>query len=242
MEEDIYITFEEYLSNQMSEEDRKKFEEQLALDPEMSNKLQIYVRWTEFLEGNFSKETEAFKTNLKSISKEHFSKTTHFGKPKVIPLFSKWFAVAASVVLFCSIWFFMQSNEPNYVEYNQHEKAYFTARSEGVAILKEAQDAFNTQAYESAVGYFEQIPQANRNEEINLYYAIALLEVNKFEQAETLLQAIKSGNSVYKEKAIWYLGLSKLKQKDYSSCKQLLEVLPESADDYNKAQEILEKL
>ncbi len=235
----MYFAFEQYLGNEMNLEDRAAFEKKLLEDTYWKESFELYQQTHQFLKTKFSGETAAFKQNLKQIALENQSNKN---SSKIVPMYSKWFAVAATVVLFCSIWFFMQSNEPKYVEYNQHEKAYFTARSEGVAILKEAQDAFNTKAYESAVGYFEQIPQANRNEEINLYYAIALLEVNKFEQAETLLQAIKSGNSVYKEKAIWYLGLSKLKQKDYSSCKQLLEVLPESADDYNKAQEILEKL
>lgn len=235
----MYFAFEQYLGNEMNLEGRAVFENKLLEDVYWKENFELYQQTYQFLKTKFSGETVAFKQNLKQIALENQSNKN---RSKIVPMYSKWFAVAATVVLFCSIWFFMQNNEPKYVEYNQHEKAYFTERSEGVAILKEAQDAFNTKAYENAVGYFEQIPQANRNEEINLYYAIALLEVNKFEQAETLLQAIKSGNSVYKEKAIWYLGLSKLKQKDYSSCKQLLEVLPESADDYNKAQEILEKL
>ena len=235
----MYFAFEQYLGNEMSLEEKAAFENKLLEDVYWKENFELYQKTHHFLKNKFSNETVAFKQNLKQIALENQSNKN---RSKIVPMYSKWFAVAATVILFCSIWFFMQSNEPNYVEYNQHEKAYFTERSEGVAVLKEAQDAFNTKAYENAVGYFEQIPQGNRNEEINLYYAIALLETNKFEQAEALLQAIKSGNSVYKEKAIWYLGLSKLKQKDYSSCKQLLEALPESADDYSKAQEILEKL
>ncbi|MCO6161987.1 tetratricopeptide repeat protein [Flavobacterium sp. NRK F7] len=239
MQEEMYFAFEQYLGNEMNLEEKAAFENKLLEDTYWKENFELYQQTHQFLKNKFSSKTVAFKQNLKLIALENQSNKNSL---KIIPMYSKWFAVAATVVLFCSIWFFMQSNEPNYIEYNQHEKAYFTERSEGVAVLKEAQDAFNAKAYESAVGYFEQIPHANRNEEINLYHAIALLETNKFEQAEALLQTIKSGNSVYKEKAIWYLGLSKLKQKDYTSCKQLLEGLPESADDYSKAQEILEKL
>ena len=242
MKEDIYITFEDYLSNQMSEEVKKKFEEQLALDPEMSNKLQVYVRWTEFLEGNFSKETEAFKTNLKSISKEHFSKTTNSDKSKVIPLNSKWFAIAATIVVFISIWFFTQNGTPEYTDYNQHERAYFTERSEGDIHLKAAQEAFNNQDYENAIVNFQQVSNENFGEEAQLFYGVALIETNQFEKAEVILEPIQGGDSVYKEKAIWYLGLSKLKQKKFEECKMTLETLPKEAEDYDKAQEIITNL
>ena len=242
MEEDIYITFEDYLSNQMSEEDRKKFEEQLALDPEMSNKLQVYVRWTEFLEGNFSKETTDFKNNLSRIAKQHISGTTNSDKSKVIPLNSKWFAIAATIVVFISIWFFTQNGTPEYTDYNQHERAYFTERSEGDIHLKVAQEAFNNQDYEKAIVNFQQVSNENFGEEAQLFYGVALIETNQFEKAEVILEPIQGGDSVYKEKAIWYLGLSKLKQKKFEECKMTLETLPKEAEDYDKAQELIRKL
>lgn len=242
MKEDIYITFEDYLSNQMSEEVKKKFEEQLALDPEMSNKLQVYVRWTEFLEGNFSKETTDFKNNLSRIAKQHSSGTINSNKSKVIPFNSKWFAIAATIVVFISIWFFTQNGTPEYTDYNQHERAYFTERSEGDIHLKAAQEAFNNQDYENAIVNFQQVSNENFGEEAQLFYGVALIETNQFEKAEVILEPIQGGDSVYKEKAIWYLGLSKLKQKKFEECKMTLETLPKEAEDYDKAQEIIRNL
>ena len=48
--------------------------------------------------------------------------------------------------------------------------------------------------------------------------------------------------SIYKNKAIWYLALSKLKQKDFTACKEILLTLPKSSEDYDNAQKILNKL
>lgn len=60
--------------------------------------------------------------------------------------------------------------------------------------------------------------------------------------ADGILTKIAQGNSVYKDKAIWNLALSKLKQKDLESCKKILNRLPKDADNYIKAKELLKKL
>ncbi|NJM80260.1 MAG: tetratricopeptide repeat protein [Flavobacterium sp.] len=242
MKEDMYIAFENYLQNEMTVEEQNNFESQLQNDADFKEKFELYKQTAQFLETKFSKETEVFKSNLKSISKEYVSKEVNLGKPKVIPLFSKWYAVAATVVIFISVWFFMQNSTPEYGNYNQHEKAHFTERSEVNENLKLAQEAFNAKEYEKALGFFESISKENLSEEGNLFYAISLLETNQYEKSEAILENLKDGNSVYKEKAIWYLGLSKLKQKKYEECKTILETLSNNAEDYDKAQQIIKKL
>lgn len=242
MQEDMYIAFENYLLNQMTVEDKIEFEKQLQNDADFKDKFELYKQTTQFLETKFSKEAEDFKANLKSISKEYVSKEPNLVKPKVIPLFSKWYAIAATVVVFISVWFFMQNTTPEYENYNQHENAHFTERSEGNENLKLAQEAFNNKEFQKAVDSFEKITNENLAEEGNLFYAISLLETNQYDKSDAILENLKDGNSVYKEKAIWYLGLSKLKQKKFQDCKLVLETLSKDTEDYDKAQEILRKL
>ena len=107
---------------------------------------------------------------------------------------------------------------------------------------KRIEDAFNNKEYDKAVANFEKVTKEELGVEGNLFYAISLIEVNQFDKAEAILIGINEGGSVYKEKAIWYLGLSKLKQKKYEECKVILETLTNDAEDYDKAQEILKKL
>ncbi|WP_445455964.1 tetratricopeptide repeat protein [Flavobacterium sp. HNIBRBA15423] len=242
MQEDMYVIFENYLLNQMTIEDKMEFENQLLSDADLNEKFQLYKQLTQFLESKFSKETDDFKNNLKIISKQHVSKEENLDKSKVVPIYSKWFAIAATVVVFISVWFFMQNSTPKYGDYNQHEKAYFTERSEGNANLKLAQDAFNEKEYQKAIVYFEKITNKDLGEEGNLFYAISLIEANQYNKAEAILQNIKEDNSVYKEKSIWYLGLLKLKQKKYDECKEILETLSKEAEEYDKAQEIVKKI
>ena len=81
-----------------------------------------------------------------------------------------------------------------------------------------------------------------KNPELHYFYAIALIETNDYAKAETLLKEIKSGTSVYKEKATWYLALSNLKQKKLEECKIYLKQIPTDAEDYDNAQKLLKRL
>lgn len=242
MQEEVYIVFEQYLQNEMTVEEKLNFENQIQNDTVLNERFELYKAANQFLETKFSKETEDFKANLKAISKENTTKEVILGKPKVIALYSKWFAIAATVVVFISIWFFMQNETPEYGNYNQHEKAYFTERSEGDIHLKAAQEAFNSGKYGKAITDFEKVSNEDFGDEAHLFYAISLIEVNQFEKAEAILMEINKGTSVYKEKAIWYLGLSNLKQKKYEECKVILETLSNDAEDYEKAKRILKNI
>ena len=105
-----------------------------------------------------------------------------------------------------------------------------------------AQDAFNAQKYKTAIPHFEAVLKANKSPEIQYFYAVSLLEDNQFQKAETNLLELKSGTSIYKNKATWYLALSKLKQEDYDSCKIILQSIPDDFEDYDQVQELLNDL
>lgn len=239
MNDELYISFESYLNNQMLPEERKALEEKLQNDADLKEKFDIYQNWTNYLENKFDSETIAFKENLKSISKENFTEK-EVKKSKVINFKPFYYAVAASVVLALGTWFMMQGT-PEYGDYNQHENAFFVERSVGDTNLNEAQKAFNDKDYKKTVLAFEKV-QNLTNPELQYFYAIALIETNDFTKAEILLNTIKSESSVYKEKAVWYLALSNLKQNKLDECKMYLNQLSPDAEDYEKAQKLLKDL
>mgnify|MGYP003474445742 CR=1 FL=1 len=69
-----------------------------------------------------------------------------------------------------------------------------------------------------------------------------ILQKEAFQKAENNLAELKSGTSIYKNKATWYLALSKLKQKDYKTCKEILLTIPDDYEDYDQVQELLSEL
>ncbi|MCZ8196155.1 MAG: tetratricopeptide repeat protein [Flavobacterium sp.] len=241
MNEELYILFENYINNELSEKEKIDFENQLQNDASIREKLIIYKELNGFLESKFSKESIDFKKNLETISKSNFSEDKKY-ETKVISFKPYYFAIAASIVLVIGTWFMMQNSMPNYNDYNQHEDAYFTERGDIIKNLKLAQDAFNAKNYSEAITNFEIVLKSHKRPEIEFYYAVSLLEVDKFTESEAIFNNLKSGTSIYKDKSTWYLALSCLKQKKYEETKEFLKQIPEDAEDYAKAEKLLDAL
>ena len=240
MNEEMYILFDNYLNDELSVEEKEVFENQLKTDSVVAEKFEIYKTTTAFLEDKFSEETIDFKKNLEAISKQNFSETTP-KSPKVIQLKPWYYAVTASVVVFLGVWF-LQGGNPEYGDFNQHEQAYFSERGDQAENLKLAQEAFNSKNYKEAIVYFEKVTKEYDRAEVRYFYAISLLEENDFSKAENILQELNNGTSIYKDRALWYLALSKLKQEKPNECKTILQKIPVEAEDYKKAKKLLKRL
>lgn len=239
MNEELYMGFESYLANEMPAEEKILFEEKLQNDAKFKEQFNLYKETTQFLSHKFSAQTIDFKDNLKSISKEHFADTNQ-SKSKVIAFKPWYYAVAACLIIALGIFTFT-NNDPKYGDYSQHESAHFVERGDADINMKDAQEFFNTKQYQKAIVSFEKIEDLT-NPELQYFYAIALIETDHYRNAELYLNNIKSGTSVYKEKANWYLALSNLKQKKIEECKTYLNQIPAEAEDYPKAQKLLKDL
>ncbi len=242
MEEKDYILFDDYLNGTLSVNDKKAFEEQLKVEAEFNESFLNYKELSGFLENKFENEqsSQAFEENLKSISNTHFNKDEV--KEKVIK-FKPWqYAIAASVAILFGVFIF-SGDSATYNDFSNHNSISLTVRGENDVLLSKAEKAFNEKDFENANLYFDQILDADHgNIEIQLYKAISLIEINKFNTAYKLLANISEGASVFKYKAMWYMALGKLKQEDYNACERILNKIPEEADEYNKAKKLLRKL
>ena len=239
MSEEKYIVFDQYLQGKLSGEALLDFENQLSENPELASELETFKEVQMQLETKFgfAADRKAFETNLKNISVAHFKE----GKSKVISLKPLAYLVAASVMFLLGLFLFNPS-KPSFEEYNQYENAYLTERGDEIKDLKQAETAFNTKDYKTAIPLFESILKTNKTVEIQYFYGISLLENNQIDKAEAVFNEIKSGNSVYKNKAIYGLALAKLKQEDYEGCQEILLTIPSDYEDYDKVQELLGKL
>lgn len=240
MKEQTYIEFESYINNEMTSEEKTIFEIKLQNEPDLKENLDLYKETTDFASHKFSTERNAFQENLKVISAIKSSETKNKNS-KIISLRNMIYAVAAVFVLFFGIQLF-QNNTPEYFEYNQHENATFVERGNVIEALKLAQDAFNTKDYKQAIIQFEIVLKEYPRPAVQYFYAISLLEENRFADSELVLNQLIKGKTIYKNTATWYLALSKLKQKEYVACKTVLLTIPEDYEDYDKVKELLGKL
>lgn len=240
MNEERYILFDQYLQGELTIDERNSFEKQLSEDHEFSSEFETFKEAQLRLKNKFEyeEEREAFKANLKTISDKHFNTS----KPKVIGLNAWYFAAAASVVILFGLFFFNYNQNPAFEDYNHPEQASFTERGEAKETLKQAETAFNERKYSEAIPLFEAILKENKTPEVQYFYGVSLLEESQYKKAEAVFNELKSGTSVYKEKAKWNLALSKLKQKDYKGCKEILQTISEDYENYDDVQNLLEDL
>ncbi|CAH8281294.1 hypothetical protein EV196_101375 [Mariniflexile fucanivorans] len=243
MDDQDYILFENYLLDELSETEKDAFETRLKTDSKFNESFNTYKELSSFLEHKFQNEatSTAFQNNLKNISKTYFEKQD---APIKVISFKPWqFVAAASVLLLIGITLFNTFSSPVYEDFANHNAISLTVRGEQDALLNTAENAFNTKDFTKADEAFKSLMLIDKdNAELQFYRAISSLELNKFDTAESLLIALSKGQSAYKNKAIWYLALSKLKQKEYDDCVEILKTIPEEAEDYNAAQKLIKKL
>ncbi|MGS2739094.1 tetratricopeptide repeat protein [Sinomicrobium sp. M5D2P17] len=244
MEEQDYILFEDYVSGTLSEEEKQKLEERLRYDDELKESLTLYKEASAYLDRTFGKleDTETFRNKVSDISKEYFLKDME--PRKGLRKLKLWqIAVAASVLVILGIFFSRRISIPVYEDYADYPQLSLAMRGEGNTLLQQAETAFNAGDYEKASVLFEDILKADgTNAEISLYYAVSLVELGRYEEADTGFSALMDSRSVFRTEAMWYRALSKLKQKDYEACAGILEQVPEDTDRYAEAQKLLKRL
>lgn len=237
MQEEIYQSFENYFNNEMILEDKIALESQLEKDADLKQKFDLYKETSVLLAQKFSVETKSFKENLKNIAKENNSKK----KSKIVAFKPWYFMVAASIALFFGL---LYINQPiaKYDDYNQHQNMNMVERGDVNKSLKLAQDAFNSKKYKEAIKYFEVVLKQNPTPEIRYFYAISLLEDNRFVDSEILLNELSTGKTSFNNSATWYLALSKLKQQKPEECKKILKTIPTDYEDYDQVLKLLKEV
>lgn len=240
MNEERYILFDQYLQGELTVDERANLEKQLAEDPELASALESFKEMHFQLENKFGQEQdrEIFKANLSRISDKYFNKN----KGKVASLKSWYYVAAASAVILFGLFFFDYNENPSFDDYNHPESAYFTERGVSEETLKQAEDNFNGKRYAKAIPLFEAILKENTSPEIQYFYGISLVEESQYDKADTIFKELQAGNSAYKEKAKWNLALSKLKQKDYKACKEILQTISQDYEDYDEVEQLLDEL
>ncbi|MCI9845278.1 tetratricopeptide repeat protein [Flavobacterium pectinovorum] len=240
MNEERYILFDQYLQGEMTVEERNSFEKEVSENPEFAAEFITFKNVQVQLENKFGheQEREAFIENLSDIADKHFNKD----RPKVVLMRPWYYAAAASVAILFGLFFFDYNQNPSFNDYNHPGQAHFTERSNTNESLIQAEKTFNERKFKEAIPFLEAVLKENKTSEIQYYYGVSLLQTGQDKESEAVFNELKSGSSVYKEKALWNLALLKLKQKDYNGCKEILETISQDYEDYDEVQELLHAL
>jgi tetratricopeptide (TPR) repeat protein len=237
MDEDIYILIEQYLAGELSPEETKAFENRIKSDPELAEKVGVYRSLSENLKSRFTSEQveRQLRESLSAIAKAEVGNKSG----KVISLQWYHWAAAASLALIAVFWFYTTTSiTPQYDDYSNHGSLSLAERGDD-SLKHQAEDAFNSGNYDQAISFFNRLLDADPdNTELQLYKGISLLELDRYKEAEAIFHVIKNSETIYQDKAMWYLALSALKQKDYDKCKTLLDQLSPDSEYHKQAEEI----
>lgn len=242
MKEQDYILIEDYLTGELSADEREQFEKKLASDTEFKDKFETYQQLSQQLKYKYQGKTERqlFQKSLEKESDKYFKqKENQSKKSKLRP----WrLGVAAIILILLGIYTYQEMSTPVFTDFNQYSSVSFQSRGQTNEALQNAEEAFNSQQYAEAVSYFEDVLKTDSKHEYRLYLAISLVEIDQFEKADQIYLELIQGDHVFVNEALWFGALSKLKQNDYKATSQLLSQIPEESDRYEQAQKLYHQL
>lgn len=244
-----------YAEGLMEHDEQMEFETALSEDSELQEQLLLYKDAHSKLEKHFAAEPgeEKLKVTLQDMRKEFFAEE-NTGTPvkqlspyraKVVKaMWRKVAVVAAAAVLVAVFVWKPWEGRDLYTKYADTEMVSSVERgSHTDSVLAQATKAFNAKEFSSAATYLYEVVQADSsNSFAQFYYGVSLLQSGKTEMARQALTGLAKGNSAFKYEAMFYMGLSYLKEKDEDNCRKWLKQIPAGSGNYGKVKELLEKL
>jgi tetratricopeptide (TPR) repeat protein len=268
---DIQI-IEKRLENQLSEPELQSFNERLHADADFKEGFvscqdalkAIHIAGEDDVMAILKEEQAKLELKYDQDASQPLRSVRN---PKILSLpFGGWWLAAASVALLCiaGYWFIFSNKELDtdklyaatfktkdntfiifardnaFIEQQKQLVVNKYGVEEGTKIFN-AMFSYNDGNFDKAVALFNTIPL--QNDTLHVYQANALLNINKTQEAITILEKIPS-NSPSHDDASWYLALAYLKTKNVEKTKAILTALSKEGNKgYQvKAKNLLEQL
>jgi tetratricopeptide (TPR) repeat protein len=239
----IYEKIELYLANEMSEQDRLAFEQEVNTNDELKETVALYQSLNEdYTQIETSKVgVSQLQDTLQEISPNYFreeKKAKVFSMKRTISIF----AVAASLVFAFLLLKPMLFSDKDLFKSYYEEEGLSTQRSNGDSVTK-AIELFNQKEYTQALNYLEPITTADNSlTDLQLAKGVCYLNLDQYDKANKVFETIATGQTMYKERAQWLKAMLLLKQEKKAECKAYLQKIDSNSSYYKKAQELMGKL
>lgn len=225
---------QDYIANRLSDEDKTRFEELLKTDLEFRELYETHKEMAAAFQLSKSKE---IKARLQALDHEETPvKTKSFFQ-------SKFRSIAVAAVLVLGMFFMVNLLNSNgdlyetYFEICPNTYLPVTRGSTQNDIQFEAFKAYESGDFKTAETTFKKILETEKNTTIEFYYAMSLLNQDKFDLALAQLNAVQDIRFDYQVEVLWYAALIQLKNKDVKRAKQHLKTIQQLNKDF-KTEEI----
>jgi tetratricopeptide (TPR) repeat protein len=242
---DTFNDIARYAEGEMTTDERAVFETALASDESLRKQLALYQEVHVSLKHHFNagEQRIPLQDTMQSLRGEFFGVAS---QPAKVISFKRYLrsAVAVAAILIAVIMIWQPWKPGLFKEFSETSMAAPAERGNSSDnLLEQAVDAFNKKDYARAASVLQQVKQQDTaNSFVNFYYGVSLLQTNRIAEARETFNQLYAGQSAFKFDAAFYQALGYLKEDNKEQCRAWLQKIPSDAPNYNKAQELLNKL
>jgi tetratricopeptide (TPR) repeat protein len=247
-----YELIESYLANEMPEEQRRTFEEQLSKDKKLLKEIELNRELADLL-GNehlhrFLKAVHETDANWQLSPKEKKNTLINMNARFIL-------AIAASLAITIFTWqyFFVSVEDPAeknlFSEFFEPYQMVLSQRSEAdiaghAALVNQAVQEYANGNYSPAANAFQQLMDFNKeNISYRFYFGLSLLGSNETREAiEIMEELLETRNHLFTEQSRWYLALAYISAGDESKAVDILRTIGPGQFQYAKSQELISEL
>lgn len=235
-----YELIEHYFSGRMTEEELAAFESRRQAYPEFR---EMVATWSD-VSHTLRRSLQADPTRDELVQTLQSNRYMFKEKPRVISMRKLMTAAASVAILIASVMYWSPWKKDLYSEYAIEEMISPTERgSVKDSLAQQAAEQFNHRHYKAAIVTLDELLTQQPGDAYSRYYrGLSYLEDGQPALARPDLEAIFNGASVFKYDGAFFIALSYLKEKNEAKCKEWLLKIPASAENYDKAQELLNDL
>lgn len=234
---------QDFIDGTLAEEDKLLFNHCWENDSDFREQLAVQQDIHQILKSRLSEESDALRKNLVIAAKEVRQGTRHIRswKTNVIT-----FVAAACVLILASLFLFPRENSLYELPQMRSEIVRGSTDMEDNSAsqrYEEAVEAFNKGLYNKSTKLLSDLQVENPEvSQYQYYHGLSLLGEMKYSNASSLLAELAQGESVFKNEALYYVAIAYYKEGRMDDAILSLEMVPENAAVYDKAQLLLKTI
>ncbi|MEO1517344.1 MAG: tetratricopeptide repeat protein [Bacteroidota bacterium] len=230
---------EKYLSNRLTEAEKQQFAHWMASDEDFQREVAFHE--------NLQRVTRAHERQQLKQRLQELDQQTNAKQPPARPQRGRWLGLAGLLLLMCLsvYWLCNQPSNPEKI-YAQYHSPFPNSlqpvsrdRSDG-SLESRAFLFYENGRYEQALQQFESIAKDNPRPDFGFYQGLTLLQLERFEEASELFEALKESDTQYRAEVHWYGALAHIRLGQLDEGRSNLRSLQQIRPDYKK--EAIERL
>lgn len=228
---------EHYLQGMLNEEGQVKFEESIANDKDLAEKVETYKLLIDGIKYSSRKDLkeklDTWDQDLPSHLEGHETVTNRRRISWYYIAATISFFVIASALVYMNIDTGFQGVVAKHYKVYEHPSTGVRGDADAKKSLNAVVKYYDLGQYEKTIEIANQLELGQRTTEIDFILANAYMAINSIEEASVLFEEISTSDGMYKNASKWYLALCYLSNENPDQALLLLNELKNSTSSYS---------